>query len=146
MKVRVIHDQEGDYYGIRFECPGCGDSHMVNTDWVPPGMARSKHAQPLQWHFNGDLDNPTLSPSLLVRAGHHAESDPAAAMAKGCYCNYAERNPDQPPMPKHWTCYLCHSFVTDGRIQFLGDCSHPLKDQTVALPDMPINSPGPDEE
>jgi|ERR1035441_8050843 hypothetical protein len=29
----------------------------------------------------------------------------------------------------------CHSFVTDGRIKFLGDCYHELKDQTVDLPD-----------
>jgi len=32
---------------------------------------------------------------------------------------------------------FCHSFVTDGRIQFLNDCSHALAGQTVDLPDMP---------
>lgn len=31
---------------------------------------------------------------------------------------------------------VCHSWVTDGRIQFLGDCSHPLAGQTVDLPDI----------
>ncbi len=31
----------------------------------------------------------------------------------------------------------CHSFVTDGRIQFLGDCYHELAGQTVDLPDVP---------
>lgn len=29
----------------------------------------------------------------------------------------------------------CHSFVTDGRIQFLNDSFHALKGQTVDLPD-----------
>lgn len=29
----------------------------------------------------------------------------------------------------------CHSFVTDGKIQFLDDCFHELKGQTVELPD-----------
>ncbi len=29
----------------------------------------------------------------------------------------------------------CHSFVTEGMIQFLGDCYHPLKGQTVEIPD-----------
>jgi hypothetical protein len=29
----------------------------------------------------------------------------------------------------------CHSFVTDGRIQFLGDCFHDLKNTTVELPE-----------
>lgn len=29
----------------------------------------------------------------------------------------------------------CHSFVTDGQIRFLEDCTHTLKGQTVELPD-----------
>lgn len=29
----------------------------------------------------------------------------------------------------------CHSWVTDGRIQFMDDCYHELKGQTVDLPD-----------
>jgi hypothetical protein len=29
----------------------------------------------------------------------------------------------------------CHSFVTDGRIQFLSDCWHSLAGQTVDIPD-----------
>jgi hypothetical protein len=29
----------------------------------------------------------------------------------------------------------CHSFVRDGRIQFLDDCSHELKGQTVDVPE-----------
>lgn len=33
--------------------------------------------------------------------------------------------------------YRCHSFVTDGRIQFLDDCSHALAGQTVDLPAFP---------
>ena len=30
----------------------------------------------------------------------------------------------------------CHSFVKDGTIQFLGDCDHDLKNQTVDLPEV----------
>ena len=30
----------------------------------------------------------------------------------------------------------CHSFVRDGQIQFLSDCWHGLKGQTVPLPDV----------
>lgn len=28
----------------------------------------------------------------------------------------------------------CHSFIKDGNIQFLGDCTHKLKNQTVPIP------------
>ena len=36
-------------------------------------------------------------------------------------------NPDHPE-------YRCHSFVVDGRIQFLSDCYHALAGQTVEIP------------
>ena len=29
--------------------------------------------------------------------------------------------------------HVCHSFVEDGKIRFLGDCTHPLAGQTVDL-------------
>ncbi len=32
--------------------------------------------------------------------------------------------------------YRCHSFITDGKIQFLSDCTHELKGQTVDLPEV----------
>jgi hypothetical protein len=35
--------------------------------------------------------------------------------------------------------HRCHSFVTDGRIQFLSDCGHAMKGQTVELPDWPLS-------
>lgn len=31
----------------------------------------------------------------------------------------------------------CHLFLTDGKIQFLGDCFHKLKNQTVEMVDIP---------
>jgi uncharacterized protein YodC (DUF2158 family) len=31
--------------------------------------------------------------------------------------------------------YQCHSFVRDGRIQFLGDCDHSLAGKTIDIPD-----------
>jgi len=36
---------------------------------------------------------------------------------------------------EHYPASRCHSFVTDGKIQFLFDCWHPLAGQTVELPD-----------
>jgi len=31
----------------------------------------------------------------------------------------------------------CHSFIKDGKIQFLNDCSHALAGKTVPLPELP---------
>lgn len=34
----------------------------------------------------------------------------------------------------------CHSFVRDGRIQFLADCQHELAGKTVDLPEIPADA------
>lgn len=63
------------------------------------------------WTWNESLTEPTFSPSVLV-------SYPGAdAGVNGA-----------PPA-------VCHSFVNDGKIQFLGDCTHHLAGQTVPLPE-----------
>jgi len=64
-----------------------------------------------RWEYNGNPDAPTFIPSVLVTY------DGADAGIDGA-----------PPA-------VCHSHVTDGRIQFLGDCKHALAGQTVELPD-----------
>lgn len=113
-KAKIVKDQEGRFYGVAIDCPGClfpdtGTKlrHTLQTDWVPEGMERTRHARPDLWQFNGDLERPTFSPSLL------------------CQSN---RWDGQRAVP-----HTCHSFITDGRIQFLGDCTHALAGQTVDL-------------
>lgn len=107
MKLKACSDG-----GFTYLCP-CGDLHHVT------GL----------WSFNGNMDRPTFSPSVLVRAGHYCPG----AQPDDCWCTYNAKHPeDQAP----FTCYLCHSFVTDGQVQFLSDCSHKLAGQTVPLPDI----------
>ena len=55
-KVYKLNDQSGvlDSYG--FHCPGCRCHHSFSIKGKPV------------WKFNGDVENPTFSPSLLVWA------------------------------------------------------------------------------
>lgn len=55
------------------------------------------------WTWNGDTEKPTLKPSILTRTED----------ANGKI--------------------LCHTFITDGKVQFLNDCSHELAGQTLDL-------------
>lgn len=64
-----------------------------------------EHPSP-QWDWNGDANLPTIRPSIFVNRGSTCPTEPA-----------------------------CHSFVTDGKIEFLSDSSHKLAGQTVDLPD-----------
>jgi hypothetical protein len=43
-----------------FECPGCGYGHAFTVKSDEPGWP--------VWSWNGDIDKPTFSPSLLVNA------------------------------------------------------------------------------
>ena len=102
--------------GVHFRCPGCNEIHGIKYE-------------PTGWTFNGNLEFPTFSPSVLVRSGHYAGG--AAAEKGHCYCNVEARTGEK----SKWKCIICHSFVTDGKIQFLSDCTHALAGQTVDLPD-----------
>ena len=78
------------------------------------------------WQFNGDYDRPTFAPSVLVTSGHYTPSHPGPE----CWCTYNERHPET---PSSFRCERCHSFVRDGQIEFLSDCTHALAGRTVPL-------------
>jgi hypothetical protein len=107
--AKVIKSNSGVLY---IECPGCGNRHTIGSGW----------------NWNGDYERPTITPSILVRTGHYIPKHQGS-----CWCTYNAEHPDD---LYPYECFLCHSFVTDGRIQFLGDCTHVLAGQTVELPDI----------
>ncbi len=95
-----------------FYCPGCKCAHQVSL-WI--------------WKWNGSYASPTFSPSILIQSGHYATPE-----SKTCWCTY---NIEHANDPSPFKCEQCHSFVTDGKIKFLSDCTHELKGQTVLIPD-----------
>lgn len=95
---------------VYFDCPGCGFGHSLPTG-EGPGP---------RWGWNGSLTAPTLTPSILARGVERLTEDEMATLEAGGKVE---------PRPS-----VCHSFVTDGRIQFLSDCTHSLAGQTVSLP------------
>jgi hypothetical protein len=99
-----------------FYCPGCKGFHTI---YVNGGT--------YTWGWNGSKEKPTFTPSILIRTGCHA---PQFNSNQHCWCTYELRIGKKSP----FKCGTCHSFVTDGKIQFLSDCSHELAGQTVDLP------------
>ena len=84
-----------------FYCPGCKCGHSYE---VP------------RWSFNGDYENPTFSPSLLLFVPETVD-------------------------PVDGTIYprktVCHLFVKHGKIEFCGDCPHELSGQTLEMVPFP---------
>lgn len=98
-KFTVVED------GLMFyDCPGCKIGHHVA---VRPRTLENGAS----WEWNGDLESPTLLPSVL---------------------SHYEFTPESGKSTK-----ICHHFVRDGQIQFLSDCTHPLAGQTVPMIDNP---------
>ena len=97
-------------------CPACGE-HVIAVDTPFPSKKD-------QWSFNRDMEKPTFSPSLLVRTGKYVDSSIVNGKDEETL-KYIEE-----------TSYLCHSFIVDGKIQFLSDCSHKFAGQTVDLLDV----------
>lgn len=93
-KFEKIENTFGQY---QFYCPGCKTYHAIWTD-ARDGV--------IPWSFNGDVNKPTVTPSILVRFPHKDEMD------------------------------ICHSFIRDGFIEFLSDCTHSLVGKTIELSDL----------
>lgn len=91
---------------LMFRCPGCEEMHGIQVG-DGPGP---------RWGFNGNHERPTFTPSILVRW-----SEPSDVPEE-----FDDTSKDKQ--------MVCHSFVTGGQIQFLGDCTHALAGQTVPLP------------
>jgi len=106
-KVCILKTNEGEPYGWVLHCPGCKHAHCYLVESYSRAHPFPNGNPRPFWDFNGDIFKPTFRASMLIAA-----------------------DLGDPPVP-----YVCHSFVTDGMIQFLDDCTHDLKGQTVEVPD-----------
>ena len=79
-----------------FYCPGCKLTHLVRVD---------RQGKP-NWVWNNEPKKPTLSPSVVVRF-----TKPARELGLGKNSGTQEK---------------CHSYIQDGRILYLADCTHEL--------------------
>lgn len=90
-----------------------------------------------RWGYNDNPDRPTFTPSVLVsyEMWEPSAADPqVAAKIKSGEIVQQKVN------------HICHSFVTDGRIQYLGDSTHHLAGQTIDLPPFRWGEDDPDDE
>lgn len=108
---------------LAYWCQGCGHMHQIQ---VGEGSGP-------RWGWNGDAVNPTFTPSVKVTGRdftEKGEADFEAWHAAGC----------PKPAPAFESMDVCcHTFITNGQVQFLGDCTHKLAGQTLPLSDLPAH-------
>jgi Family of unknown function (DUF6527) len=88
---------------LRFKIPDRGQFFGCN---MLPVQTKGTRAGTGNWSWNGDVDKPTLKPSLVQWHTVNGKEE------------------------------RCHVWITDGRVQFLSDCTHELRGQTVDLEDI----------
>lgn len=96
----IVYGPQHELIGYTFMCPGCRQVHA-------PSIKKYGEGKNPVWTFNGDVNKPTFSPSLLVKYTWGPEKIE----------------------------FVCHSFIKDGKIQFLSDCTHAFKSMTVEIPE-----------
>lgn len=112
----------GEAGRIMFWCPGCEEAHVIRVgEGGGPG-----------WSYNGNPEAPTFTPSVLVRGVRLEGGDEELDRILDTYKLPEDR---ERMLADKRINTVCHSFVIDGRIQFLGDCTHGMAGQAVPLPD-----------
>jgi len=108
--ITEFKDKDGNIIGYHFFCEGCETYHGVWTN-------QRNEVTNAKWSFNGDKVKPTFNPSILVR-----------------YVK-TPKNPKTDKTGRIEGCkdMVCHSFIRDGQIQYLNDCTHKLAGKTVEL-------------
>ena len=110
--MRYITPSDDGTYS--FYCPGCKCSHMVNNSWKI------------------NLDTNTISPSVLVKENWSMSDDWDYKSAPKNEDGSLKKNSDG-KISGAIKSPRCHSFVRNGMIQYLGDCTHGLAGKTIPM-------------
>ncbi len=95
---------------LYYWCEGCKHAHHVPFDKDSPHNNRYSHNH--LWEFNGDINNPSISPSV-----RHFYTHPET----------------------HQQVTICHYWIKNGEIEYCGDCEHEYKGTTRKMTDIPSN-------
>lgn len=66
-EVRTVFENGITYQALRFICPGCESLGFPGLHMLP---VNSKTKDP-SWDFDGNLESPTLTPSILTKYNDH---------------------------------------------------------------------------
>jgi uncharacterized protein DUF6527 len=95
---RVTRKADPTHLSLAWLCVGCREYHVIFVQGEP-------YDNRPKWDWNGSLEKPTISPSILSHWTWGPEHEPR----------------------------VCHSFVREGVVEFLSDCTHPLAGQHVPM-------------
>jgi len=91
--------------------------------WCPG--CKQRHFIPIpRWGFNGNMEKPTFTPSVKLLRSRYKEGKEIPGTEES----------------------YCHYVLTDGILNYQGDCAHELRGTQVPLPDLPDERTDGDKE
>lgn len=109
LRASIPPEHLGESYW--FWCPGCETHHSFRTRRAKEETRKNRDTGKQEkvpvWTFNGNLDKPSFTPSLLIHGYRNKKGQETGR---------------------------CHLFLTDGIIKYQGDCSHKLAGKEFPLP------------
>lgn len=109
-QIRHVDDHGVRYDALAFICPGCALDGSSGLHMLPVNTSEHKPS----WTWDGNLEAPTCTPSILTKWGRVDPGDP-----------------ESPPT------FVCHSYLTAGVFEYLSDCTHAFAGEHVPLPPLP---------
>lgn len=170
MTERIMHGTvEGEVVPIYREmvvfCSGCRRRHDFTVEILDPRWRRGDESPPPVWGFDGNMELPTFTPSLLCYSSVHLCEGEHGVTECDDYDNCGEKGhnigvcqedgsidwhyagglPDQSrwayghgePHTRDPAWGNCHSFLRAGVWDFLGDSAHKLAGQKVPMVPLP---------
>lgn len=101
---------------VVINCPGPLPHRII------PVQIKGTRAGTGNWTWNGSVDKPTLKPSIITKGVRHLTDEEFERVNKGEEVARVD--------------VICHSWVNDGKMIFLKDCTHELAGQTLDLLDV----------
>lgn len=95
--------------------------------WCP--ACQEFHQLPDSWTFNGNLEKPSFQPSFLHRGfKRNIVGGKWVGEGRDAWLYDANGRPIE---------YICHYILTDGVLNYCGDCTHALAGKSVPLAELP---------
>jgi hypothetical protein len=122
--------------GLAFWCQGCKETHIVWIEGQAPADGRPR------WGWNGDVEKPVFTPSVLVWWDEPANLGNPEALALDIAEANRRREAGETNVKVPLASKRCHTFVgcnvaQPGEIVFLSDCTHELAGKVLPLAELP---------
>lgn len=125
MKIMPVSNVPGQFI---FWCPGCQEHHGVWTDPEHPNKITGS-----KWTFDGNMERPTFSPSILTTG--RKMTDRGQAEYDACWSTGEYVSPG-PGTEFEARDTRCHLHIVNGQIHYCDDCDHALAGKAVPMEDI----------